>query len=158
MSVMCKSKGKSVAAYFKRFLLPCVAAAVTYASVMSSASAKTNSLPANAQLERGIAAAQTCETELDDDLTPYGECIGHAADRLSRQQKIMAGLYFQAWLIADLAARQGSTRAAQLRLNQQQALTRSLRSSGLSVQQLCKLKSLECGPVLQRLNQKIAPN
>lgn len=148
---------------FKQFLLPCVAAGCIFLQAFSVVLASSPSVLINTQLERGIAAAQACEAEVDDDLTSYGECVGHAADRLAGQRRSLVahslvGLYFQAWLIADLAARQGSTRSAALRGSYQQALARGLRSTSLTVQQLCTVKQLDCEPVMQRLRQKIAPN
>lgn len=112
-------------------------------------------LPPADQVRHGFTVAQACEVEIDDDLTSYGECIGHAIDRMTGQRLGMLGLHFQAWLIADLAARQGSTRSAQLRQRYHQALSRSLRTNGWSVQQLCKAKSLACEPVQLRLRQKL---
>ncbi len=112
-------------------------------------------LPPADQVRQGFAVAQACEAEIDDDLTWYGECIGHAIDRMTGQRLGLLGLHFQAWLIADLAARQGSTRSVPLRQRYQQALSRSLRANGWSVQQLCKVKSLACEPVQLRLQQKM---
>lgn len=107
------------------------------------------------QVRQGFTVAQACEVEIDDDLTSYGECIGHAIDRMTGQRLGLLGLHFQAWLIADLAARQGSTRSVQLRQRYQQALSRSLRANGWTVQQLCKAKSLACEPVQQRMQQRM---
>lgn len=143
---------------FKQFLFPCVVTLQLFGQAMSTAWAGKPPSSLDGQLERGIAAAQACEIELDDDLTAYGECVGHAADRLSRQPHSRVGLHFQAWLIADLAARQGSTRSAQLRLGYQQALERGLRRSKVNLQLLCKIKNLDCAPVNQRLGQKLGSN
>ena len=111
-------------------------------------------LPAE-QARSGFKVAQACEAEIDDDLTSYGECIGHAADRLAGQRLSLLGLYFQACMMADLAARQGGTRSLQLRAHYQQALLKGLRSSGWTVKQLCTAKQLTCGPVELRLRQKL---
>jgi hypothetical protein len=116
--------------------------------------AKTVASPGD-RVRQGFAVAQACEAEIDDDLTSYGECIGHAVDRMAGQRLSLLGLNFQAWLIADLAARQGGTRAAPLRQRYQEALFRSLRANGWSVQQLCKAKKLACEPVQLRLRQRI---
>ena len=106
-------------------------------------------------VSNGFSEAQACEPEIDDDLTFYGECIGHAADRMSRQQLSLLGLHFQAWLIADLAARQGSTSSQHLRQRYFQSLSRSLRKTGWNVKQLCTAKQLECETVKLRLQQKL---
>lgn len=110
--------------------------------------------PLDTQLRLGFAAAQACEAEVDDDLTAYGECIGHAADRIPGQKLALLGLNFQAWLIADLMARQASNRAAPLRQRYQKALEQGLRVNGVGLQQLCTAKTLACGPIQQRLRQK----
>ena len=107
------------------------------------------------QVRAGFKVAQACELEIDDDLTSYGECIGHAADRLVGQRLGLLGLHFQAWMVADLAARQGSTRSLQLRSRYQQALSKNLRASGWTVKQLCEVKQLACKPVELRLTQKL---
>lgn len=106
-------------------------------------------------LRHGFSQAQACESEIDDDLTSYGECIGHATDRMTRKHLSLLGLYFQAWLIADLAARQGSIASQQLRRRYQNGLSRSLRTTGLSLKQLCAAKQLACEPVAERLKQKL---
>ena len=111
-------------------------------------------LPAN-QVRHGFAVAQACEAEIDDDLTAYGECIGHAIDRVPGQRLALLGIHFQAWLIADLAARQGGVRAVQLRQRYQHLLQRSQRTTGWSIQKLCEVKRLVCEPVKVRLQQKI---
>lgn len=111
-------------------------------------------LPAE-QVRSGFKVAQACESEIDDDLTSYGECIGHAADRLADQRLGLLGLYFQAWMMADLAARQGSTRSLQLRTHYQRVLSKSLRANGWTVRQLCAVKQLTCGPVKLRLSQTL---
>lgn len=107
------------------------------------------------QVRQGFVVAQVCEAEIDDDLTAYGECIGHAIDRLPGRRLALLGLHFQAWLIADLAARQGGVRSVQLRQRYQQALQRSLRTTGWSVRQLCRAKQMACEPIELRLQQKI---
>ncbi len=133
-----------------------VAAALVCSAAMASAAIASADKTAGVQLSRGIAAAQACESEIDDDLTPYGECVGHAADRLAKQPVTLLGLHFQAWLIADLAARQGSTRAAQLRQRYRLALQQGMRHTGLNLPNLCALKSLDCASIAQRFKQQIA--
>ena len=107
------------------------------------------------QVRSGFKVAQACEVEIDDDLTSYGECIGHAADRLAGQRLALLGLNFQAWMMADLAARQGSTRSLLLRTRYQRALEKSLRANRWAVKQLCEVKQLACGPIELRLTQKL---
>ena len=107
------------------------------------------------QVRSGFKVAQACEVEIDDDLTSYGECIGHAADRLAGQRLALLGLNFQAWMVADLAARQGSTRSLLLRTRYQRALEKSLRANRWAVKQLCEVKQLACGPIELRLTQKL---
>ena len=107
------------------------------------------------QVRSGFKVAQACEGEIDDDLTAYGECVGHAADRLAGQRLGLLGLHFQAWMMADLAARQGGTRSSALRARYQRALEKSLRANGWTVKQLCEVKQLMCSPVELRLAQKL---
>ena len=121
---------------------------------VSAVSAKTAVTPAD-QVRIGFVQAQACEAEIDDDLTAYGECIGHAADRIAGQRLALLGLNFQAWLIADLAARQRSTRSSQLRQRYSQAVARGLRAQGWTVKQLCQIKQMACEPVELRLQQKM---
>ena len=106
----------------------------------------------------GFAVAQACEVELDDDLSAYGDCIGHAKDRLAHAKAsrlTVLGLHFQAWLIADLAARQGATRAVVLRQRYKAALGQGLRRSGWRMEQLCEAKNLACESVQLRMQQKM---
>ena len=124
-------------------------------AVAATADAPAPLLPHAEQVRIGFKVAQACEVEIDDDLTSYGECIGHAADRLAGQRLGLLGLNFQAWMMADLAARQGSTRSLALRTRYKQALTKGLRTNRWTVKQLCEIKQLACAPVELRLKQKL---
>ena len=128
--------------------------AISFCFLTAAAAATPHPLPAE-QVRSGFKVAQACELEIDDDLTSYGECIGHAADRLTGQRQALLGLHFQAWMMADLAARQGSTRSLALRAGYQRALEKSLRANGWTVKQLCIVKQLTCAPVELRLRQKL---
>ena len=125
------------------------------AAVAATTAAPAPLLPHAEQVRIGFKTAQACEVEIDDDLTSYGECIGHAADRLAGQRLGLLGLHFQAWMMADLAARQGSTRSLQLRTRYQRVLSKGLRANGWTVRQLCAVKQLTCGPVELRLRQTL---
>jgi hypothetical protein len=105
-------------------------------------------------VSRGVVAAQACEIEIDDDLGLYEDCVGQAANRLRRQPQQLLGLHFQAWLVADLAARQGAGRSVIMRQDQHQALKRLLRKTGQSMTTLCSVKQLDCAEVQQRMLQK----
>lgn len=129
--------------------------AALFCLFVSLAAQSKTVVPPVDQVRQGFTVAQACEVEIDDDLTSYGECIGHTIDRMTNQRLALLGLHFQAWLIADLAARQGSTRSVQLRQRYQQALFRSLRTNGWSLEQLCKAKRLACESVQLRMQQKI---
>jgi len=107
------------------------------------------------QVRQGFDVAQACEVEIDDDLSAYGDCIGHAKDRMTSQRLALLGLHFQAWLIADLAARQASTRSLLLRQRYSEALTKGLRQNKWSLEQLCKAKNMVCEPIRLRMQQKI---
>ena len=143
--------------FLKNYAIAVVATTVTFV-FMSAVVAETK--PAGAavsanSVQDGFRQAQACEPEIDDDLTSYGECIGHAADRMTQRQLSWLGLYFQAWLISDLAARQASIRSRDLRKRYFQLMSRGLRATGWSVQQLCTAKQLACEPIELRLRQKL---
>ena len=122
--------------------------------MLTAAAAPVPAQLSTEQVRTGFKVAQACELEIDDDLTSYGECIGHAADRLAGQRARLLGLHFQAWMMADLAARQGSTRSLQLRTRYQRALEHSLRANRWTIKKLCEVKQLTCVPVELRLKQK----
>ncbi len=105
-------------------------------------------------IRSGIALAQACENEIDDDMALYGECIGHVVNRVARQKHVLLGVYFQAWLIADLAARQNSPRALALRKRHQQGIGRLLRATGHKLDQLCDTKQLACSTVRARMGHQ----
>ena len=136
------------------FMSACLCLFSATAVAQTTAAQSLAPLPAE-QVRSGFKVAQACEVEIDDDLTSYGECIGHAADRLAGQRLGLLGLHFQAWMMADLAARQGSTRSLQLRTRYQRVLSKGLRANGWTVRQLCAVKQLTCGPVELRLRQTL---
>jgi hypothetical protein len=103
----------------------------------------------------GFALAQTCEKEIDDDMTDYGECIGHAIDRVAGQRHVLLGVHFQAWLMADLAARQNSLRASVLRRQHAQGMNKQMRATKITLTEVCKAKQLPCEPIKERLAQKL---
>jgi hypothetical protein len=107
------------------------------------------------QLRLGIEAAQACEKEIDDDLGPYEECVGHAANRLRNQARALLGLHFQAWLMADLAARQKSGRAGLVREHHHRELQRQLKATAYKLALLCEFKQLDCTDVRQRMAQRL---
>jgi hypothetical protein len=110
---------------------------------------------ADARIQAGFSAAQSCESEIDDDLGSYEECINHAANTLRGKSQALLGLHFQAWLVADLAARQHGPRSAQMRRVQQRNVQRQSRATGVTLDQLCVLKNLRCSDVKTRMRQKI---
>ena len=123
-----------------------------------SAWAKPVPLLLTEQTRLGFVMAQACEVEIDDDLSAYGDCIGHAKDRLNHAKaphQAVLGLHFQAWLIADLAARQGATHSLLLRQRYKDAVAQGLRRSGWRMEQLCQAKNLACEPVQLRMRQKM---
>ena len=138
-----------------RFLLLMI---VGWLCLGCSAWAKPVPLLPTEQTRLGFGMAQACEVEIDDDLSAYGDCIGHAKDRLSHAKaphQAVLGLHFQAWLIADLAARQGATHSLLLRQRYKDAVAQGLRRSGWRMEQLCQAKNLACEPVQLRMRQKM---
>jgi hypothetical protein len=111
--------------------------------------------PAEKRLHAGFALAQTCEHEIDDDMSSYGECIGHAMDRVSKQRHVLLGLHFQAWLMADLAARQNSLRSFELRQQHAHGVKKQLRATGVTLDQLCQAKQIACESIRVRMAQKL---
>jgi hypothetical protein len=107
------------------------------------------------KLQAGFALAQACEHEIDDDMAMYEECIGHAMNRVTGDRHVLLGIHFQAWLIADLAARQNSPRAATLRKLHQQGVTRQLRATQLKLGELCRVKSIPCAHVRTRMYSRL---
>jgi hypothetical protein len=105
-------------------------------------------------LRSGFALAQDCEKEIDDDMAFYEECIGHAVDRVIGKTHVILGLHFQAWLMADLAARQDSPRALSLRKRHQQGLQQQLNATGIKLSQLCRAKKLSCATVRSCMGQR----
>ena len=106
-------------------------------------------------LQQGFLLAQACETEIDDDMTDYGQCIGHAVDRIAGQKSVLLGVHFQAWLMADLAARQNSTHALALRMQHAQGMAKHMRARKITLDQLCQAKQMRCESIKDRLAQRL---
>jgi hypothetical protein len=120
----------------------------------SSAFAQTPSrLPAAVadDLKRGFVAAQQCEKELDDDLSAYRSCIDYLTDRRERVAREKLGIHFQAWIVADLMARQHSDFAATMRSEQQKRISALLRTTRLTLAQLCEAKDVACADIGSRM-------
>jgi hypothetical protein len=107
------------------------------------------------QIQQGFLAAQACESEIDDDLGAYEECINHATNTLRRQPTVLLGLHFQAWLMADLAARQHAGRSFLIRQQQAQALHQQLKKNRLSLFRLCQIKRIDYADVSIRMAQRM---
>ncbi|MGL5003737.1 MAG: hypothetical protein ACRDAM_12420 [Casimicrobium sp.] len=103
------------------------------------------------ELNRGFIAAQACEKEIDDDLSAYRSCIDHLADRRGRAAKEKLGIHFQAWIVADLMARQHSDFAATMRSEQQKKTTVLLRTTRINLTQLCEAKRVACTDIAARM-------
>jgi hypothetical protein len=110
---------------------------------------------ADARVQAGFATAQSCENEVDDDLGSYEECINHAANTLRSKPHALLGLHFQAWLVADLIARQHGPRAAHVRRVQQRSMQQQSRATGVTLAQLCTLKNLRCAEIRARMRHHI---
>ncbi len=119
----------------------------------------SGSAEARSQTEQGLLSgftiAQACEKEIDDDMTDYGECIGHAINRVAGQRRVLLGLHFQAWLMTDLAARQNSTRASALRTQHAQGLAKQMKAIKITWTALCQAKNMQCEAVKERLAQSL---
>ena len=122
-------------------------------STASSYAAAQSSL--TQAVRSGFAIAQACEKEIDDDIAQYEECVGYAMARAGRKEKILLGLHFQVWLIADLAVRQNSPRAMALRTRHAQGLKQQLHTTGLSLNQLCNIKKVSCSTVRERMGSRL---
>ncbi len=107
-----------------------------------------------AQLQRGFATAQTCEPEIDDDLDQYQECVGHAINALGHSGVYRLGAHFQAWLIADLAARQNSATASEMRHRQRQHIERLLITKKMTLTQLAVAKKIAWLEFSRRWDQR----
>jgi hypothetical protein len=124
-------------------------------ALLSSAHQAVAQPSAEQGLRSGFDLAQACEKEIDDDMAFYEECIGHAIDRVSGKRHLLLGVHFQAWLMADLAARQNSTRALALRKRHEQGLQQQLKATGMKLSELCQAKKLSCAAVRLRIEQRI---
>jgi hypothetical protein len=129
-------------------------ASMCFLVTLSSAFAQTPSrLPTAVadDLKRGFVAAQRCETEIDDDLSAYRSCIDYLTDRRERVAREKLGIHFQAWIVADLMARQHSDFAATMRSEQQKRIATLLRTTRLSLAQLCDAKAVPCADIGARM-------
>jgi hypothetical protein len=106
-------------------------------------------------LRSGFVLAQACEKEIDDDMALYEECIGHAIDRVTAQRHVILGIHFQAWLMADLAARQNGPRALIMRKRHAQGMNQQIKLTGVTLNQLCQVKQISCATVRSRMNQRL---
>jgi hypothetical protein len=104
-------------------------------------------------LYSGFVLAQACEKEIDDDMASYEECIGHAIDRVTAQRHVVLGIHFQAWLMADLAARQNGSRALLLRKRHTQGMNLQMKATKVTLNQLCQAKKISCANVRLRMSQ-----
>jgi hypothetical protein len=123
---------------------------------LACAFAQTSSPPrlssgAIEELNRGFVAAQTCDKEIDDDLSAYRSCVDHLTDRRGRSAREKLGIHFQAWIVADLMARQHSDFAATMRSEQQKRIATLLRTTRLSLAQLCEAKNVACSDIGARM-------
>ena len=66
----------------------------------------------DAALRQGIALALACDDQIDEDLHFYAECVRAKLGLKRHAPAVRVGLYFQAWLVADLLARQDAEAAA----------------------------------------------
>lgn len=102
-------------------------------------------------LKRGFVAAQRCEKELDDDLSAYRSCIDYLTDRREQVAREKLGIHFQAWIIADLMARQHGDFAATMRSEQLKKIDKLLRTTRLTLAQLCEAKGVACADIGARM-------
>jgi hypothetical protein len=111
-----------------------------------------NAAHALTRLERvdfsqGVARAISCEGELDDDLSAYRDCINHTLERRPINEVSQLGVRFQAWIIADLMSRQHATGSAAFASSLRDEIRSTLRKRRISVDVLCRLKSIPCDAV-----------
>jgi hypothetical protein len=103
------------------------------------------------QLHRGFVAAQRCETEIDDDLSAYRSCIDHLIDRRAHSSQEKLGIHFQAWIMADLMARQHSDFAVGMRSDQLKKMRALQRITRTTLRDLCAAKQVICGDISARV-------
>jgi hypothetical protein len=121
---------------------------------LASSSGSAKAQPKSEQaLRSGFVLAQACEGEIDDDMASYEECIGHAIDRVTAQRHVILGIHFQAWLMADLAARQNGSRALILRKRHARGMNLQMKATQVTLNQLCQAKQISCANVRLRMNQ-----
>ncbi len=134
-------------------VLLCVHTVFAAATVFAGARDTSN----RAALRSGIAEAQTCEAEIDDDLSNYRSCIDHLADRPSLTPHEKLGIRFQAWIIADLMARQHADFAARMRADQFEKMGQLQKKTRASVDELCEAKRIACNDIKARLKAASEP-
>jgi hypothetical protein len=142
---------------FMYLLQKLIWAGCLYLIVSGSSTTLALNLPAADNIRAGFNLAQACENEIDDDMAMYEECIGHVIDRAAGKKHSLLGAHFQAWLMADLAARQNSPRALALRQRHYWATKRQLRATGLVLDDLCSIKKLSCATVRARMSSNLGP-
>jgi hypothetical protein len=113
------------------------------------------SLKERQALHQGFLAAQACEAEIDDDLDQYAECIRYLVDRFRRDENQRLGIHIQAWLMADLAARQHSVGAVKLRDTQRTLIIALLSRQRLTLKQIAAEKGLRWKEFSVRWKQNI---
>jgi hypothetical protein len=111
--------------------------------------------PHSAEIQRGVALARTCEVEIDSDLGDYESCIAHKLNTIAKAPKQRLGLHFQSWLMADLAARQSTTRAAQMRKEQHVAAVRLMQRFRIDLRELTRITGVPHKDAAIRWQQKI---
>jgi hypothetical protein len=114
------------------------------------------SLAADPAWLTGVRAAHACEAQIDSELWTYAGCIDHAAAQRGRPAADLAALYFQAWLMADLAWTQDADGAAVLRERWWRSWQRHSRRSGLTMDRICQARGLACDDI--RLRQARGQN
>jgi hypothetical protein len=102
----------------------------------------------------GVTRAIACETEIDDDLQGYRDCINYALlDRGTSATKQL-GVRFQGWIIADLMMRQHAVGAATFASSLREQIQRSVRDRSISIEALCRLKAMPCRNVILGLDAR----
>jgi hypothetical protein len=99
----------------------------------------------------GVRAAHACEAQIDSELWTYAGCIDHAAAQRGWPAADRAALYFQAWLMADLAWTQDADGAAVLRQRWWRDWQRHSRRSGLTLDRVCQVQALACDDIRLRM-------
>jgi hypothetical protein len=148
MTLSCQSFESSVNPSTHAWLAP-----LWVIALMLGAASPANAASWHKPFELGVNAARGCEAEIDDDFAHYEECIGHAANRLPKQAHQQLGLHFQAWVMADLGARQAAARASGMRSAQQKHVKRLMRQHRIKLAQLAKASGLPSADLQHRWAQ-----